>query len=376
MTASHFQASGFRLQTSECRLQPVITGLGLVLPCGDGLQAARASWASQEACFTELPENLGQGRGAVCTQFKSAGIIPPMVSRRLDRPSRFAWVAAHQAFQDAGLNPQIMEDRVAVAVGTLTGGQEASEAFMRPYFAKGPEGASPMLFPNCVAVAASGHLATAFGIKGPSITQLGREASFFAALDQAAYWLHVGMVEVVLLVGSDGLFPLQLELLQRSRLSTRKGLPEVGSRRGFLPGEGAQAFVLETGEHAKARGAKVHATIRKFSNCAPVDSRAPSRTQALKELAEPLAAQGLDAWIAGSNGHPILDDVEAPLIVDHPEWPRPRFPKTLWGEFCGSGGQLLAAALLEPGRRILITAPASGGGQYATLVHNAEERHG
>ncbi len=121
----------------------LLTGLGLVLPCGDGLAAAREGLAAGRACFGDLPETLGIGRGAACSAFQPTGVIPPMQLRRLDRPSRFAWVAAHQAFQDAGLAPAAMGDRIAVAVGTQTGGSEASEAFMRPYLQRGPEGASP-----------------------------------------------------------------------------------------------------------------------------------------------------------------------------------------------------------------------------------------
>ena len=132
----------------------VITGLGLVLPCGDGVAAARASLDAGVPCFAELPEALGRGRGAACTAFNPVGVIPPMQLRRLDRASRFAWVAAHQAFADAGLDPKPMGERIVVAVGSMSGGSEASEAFMRPYLQRGPEGASPLLFPNSVANAA------------------------------------------------------------------------------------------------------------------------------------------------------------------------------------------------------------------------------
>ena len=108
----------------------VITGLGLVLPCGDGVNVARANLASSLPCFADLPEALGRGRGAACTAFNPTGIIPPMQLRRLDRACRYAWGAAHQAFLDAGLEPKTMGDRIAVAVGTQSGGSEASEAFI------------------------------------------------------------------------------------------------------------------------------------------------------------------------------------------------------------------------------------------------------
>ena len=149
-----------------------------------------------------------------------------------------------------------------MAVGTCTAGSEASETFMRPYFAKGPEGASPMVFPNCVANAPSGHVALAFGIKGPSTTLLDRENAFFAALEQARWWLGAGMIDAVLVVGVDGLFPLLVELLQRSRLAARHGDPEPHAATGLLPGEGAQAFVIERAADAKTRGARPRAHIR------------------------------------------------------------------------------------------------------------------
>ncbi len=68
----------------------VITGLGLVLPCGDGVKVAQKAWECQEPCFSDVPETLGTGKGGVCSGFSTAGIIPAMVNRRLDRATRFA----------------------------------------------------------------------------------------------------------------------------------------------------------------------------------------------------------------------------------------------------------------------------------------------
>jgi len=354
------------------RPELVITGMGLVLPCGMGIEAARASWLSSRPCFEPLPPTLGSGLGAACTTFSASGIIPPMQSRRLDRASRFAWVAAHQAFQDAGVDPADLGLHLGVALGTMTGGNEATEAFLRPYLAKGPEGASPMVFPNSVAVSISGYLSTAFGLRGPSVTQLAREGSTLAALEQAQRWLKTGFLQSVLVVGADGLFPLLSELLHRTHLSVREGLPQVGSRRGLLPGEGAQAFLLETRDRAEARGARIHAVLRGVSALAPGTSRPAERSRVLAEAAASITPSVPDAWIGGSSGHKLLDEVEAPLISMLKRWPQPRYPKLLWGEFCGSGGQLLAAALLDPGRRVLVTAPTSQGSQYAAMLEKPQ----
>ncbi|HWQ08863.1 MAG TPA: hypothetical protein VN436_07145, partial [Holophaga sp.] len=169
-------------------------------------------------------------------------------------------------------------------------------------------------------------------------------------------------------VGTDGLFPMLPELLRRTRLSVREGLPEVGSRRGMLPGEGAQAFLLETRDGAEARGARIRATLRGVASLAPGTARPEARSRALAEVAACITPFAPEAWIGGSSGLGRLDEVEAPLLSRHPGWPRPRYPKLLWGEFCGSGGQLLAAALLDPGRRVLVTAPASFGPQFAAVL--------
>lgn len=349
----------------------VITGLGLVLPCGDGIGPARAGLASGEPCFTDLPESLGRGRGAACLSFNPAGIIPPMQLRRLDRTSRFAWVAAHQAFADAGFDPKAgapeAGDRIAVAVGTMSGGSEASEAFMRPYLQRGPEGASPLLFPNSVANAASGHLALAFGLRGPSATFVDRESAAFTALEQATRWLRMGLADAALVLGADGLFPLLLDVCGGARLLDRRGDPQAGSGRGFLPGEGAQAFLVESRTHAEARGIRPRATLRGLAS----HSTLGADTGALARATDQALDGRLPArWIGGSNGQPRLDAPEARLAAAHPDWPAPRFPKTLWGEFAGSGGQLLAAALLEPSDRTLVTAPASAGAQFAALLED------
>jgi 3-oxoacyl-[acyl-carrier-protein] synthase II len=351
-------------------LEPIaITGLGLVLPCGDGIAAARASWASASPCFTALPADLGQGLAGVCTMFDPVGIIPPMTLRRLDRPSRYAWGAAHQAFLDADLDPQAVGEDFGIVVGTVTAGNEASEAFLGPYFERGPKAASPMLFPNCVANATSGHLSIAFGLKGPCLTLVDRENATLLALDQAARWLRSGMAECMLLIGTDGLFPLLIQLLQGVRRMASTA-PIAGGSTGLLPGEGAQAFILETVKHAQARGARIRATLGPLAILAARSESRRDRAFALAQTVARLGGRLPERWIGGASGLPTLDDAELALVSTHSDWPATRHPKLLWGEFCGVGGQLLAAALLEPATSVLITAPASGGPQVSLLLED------
>lgn len=339
-----------------------VTGLGLVLPCGDGLDAARASLADRAPCFEVIPEDLGGYRAGRCASFNWSGIIPPMQARRLDRCSRFAWVAAAQAFQDAGFDPKARGERIAVAAASMSGGDEATEAFLRPYFARGPEGASPLVFPNCVANAAAGYLAVAFGLKGPSATQLEREVGAFAALDQAARWLRLGFCDAALVVGLDGLSPMLGTVTAAASLTTRADAPTFGGH-GFLPGEGAAALLLERREDALARGARIRATLGALTQRAPLSPA--QRGEALLAAVDAASPNPPEAWIGGANGHPQVDRLEATLQRAHPGWPEARHPKLQWGEFGGSGAQLLAAALLAPAASVLVSGPSSFGAQWA-----------
>ena len=119
---------------------------------------------------------------------------------------------------------------------------------------------------------------------------------------------------------------------------------------------------------AEARGARIRAVLCGVTALAPATRRPAERSRVLAETAACITPSVPDAWIGGSSGHPVLDEVEAPLLPMLKRWPQPKYPKTIWGEFCGSGGQLLAAALLEPGRRVLVTAPTSYGPQYAAML--------
>lgn len=345
----------------------VLTGLGLVLPCGDGVAAARASLAAGAPCFSTLPEALGGGLGGACTAFSAAGIIPPMTLRRLDRPSRYAWVAAHQAFADGGLDPKACGERIGLAVGTCTAGNEAGEAFMVPYLERGPEGASPMVFPNCVANAASGHVSIAFGLKGPGLTLVDRENATLLALEQGVRWLRDGRADHLLLLGTDGLFPLLMQLLRGVR-RLAAAPQQAGAGLGMLPGEGAQAFLLETESRARGRGARIRARLGGLAAAGGRSESRADRAAALASAAGRVLAGRPQRWIGGASGLATLDAVERPLA--RPDWPAPCLPKLLWGEFGGSGGQLLAAALLEPADAVLVTGPASGGPQAALTLED------
>jgi len=226
------------------------------------------------------------------------------------------------------------------------------------------------VFPNCVANAASGHVALAFGIKGPSSTQVARENATFMALDQGMRWLRRNVAKAVLVIGTDGIFPLQMDLLRRTGLLAIKGDPIANAGTGYLPGEGAECFLLETRGHAESRGARIRAEMVSVSCVSPCEESSEARAESLSmAVSEVLNSDSPTMWIGGSNGSRRLDELETALQKLHPGWPKPRFPKLIWGEFCGSGGQLLAAGMLEEQEGpVLITGPGSLGSQCAAVI--------
>jgi hypothetical protein len=120
---------------------------------------------------------------------------------------------------------------------------------------------------------------------------------------------------------------------------------------------------------ARARGARVRARLSGLAcACGPDDGPAARQEALARAVSESLEGRLPRAWIAGANGHPRLDLAEARLARDVPGLPLPCHPKALWGELCGSGGQLLAAALLEAPGPVLVSAPASFGPQAAALL--------
>jgi hypothetical protein len=197
-----------------------------------------------------------------------------------------------------------------------------------------------------------------------------RENATFAALEQAVRWIRAGLADVALVMGMDGLFPLLLDLCRGARLVARHGDPEIGSGRGFLLGEGAQAFLLEARDHAKARGVQPRAVLSALASRSTPGNGENERSLALAAAVANLGTFPVSRRIGGGNGLTRLDALEGRLASAHPDWPAAIHPKGLWGEFGGSGGQLLAAALLEPAEGTLVTAPASSGAQFALLLED------
>jgi 3-oxoacyl-[acyl-carrier-protein] synthase II len=253
----------------------VVTGLGIVSCMGSGLTAnweAIVAGKSGIGPITLFDTTGYQTRiaGEVKNNFDPAGWIPVKQLRRMDRYQQFAMVAAVEAMESSGLPiPPENPFRCAVIIGSGMGGLRSIEDGADAVREKGPKGAKPLIIPMAVINLSAGMLSIKFGFKGPNFGVVNACTSGSSAIGEAFWLISEGRADVALTGGAEAVVtPLSLAGFNALRaLSTRNDEPEKASRPfdrdrdGFVISEGAGILVLESLEHASARGADIHAEI-------------------------------------------------------------------------------------------------------------------
>jgi 3-oxoacyl-[acyl-carrier-protein] synthase II len=251
----------------------VVTGLGATTPLGGDVESTwQALLAGESGISTleqewvalyELPVTFA-GQAKV----KASEILTPQEAKRLDPSSQFALIAAREAWKDAGA-PEVVPERLAVEFATGIGGVWTLLDAYDTLKEKGPRRVMPMtvpmLMPNGPAAAIGMDIAARGGVR----TAVSACASSTEALANAIDRLRTGDIDVVVAGGSEAaIHPMPLAAFASMHaLSRRNEDPAAASRPydtdrdGFVMGEGAGALVLETEEHALARGAKIYAEL-------------------------------------------------------------------------------------------------------------------
>lgn len=252
----------------------VVTGLGAVTPIGndvvaywDGLRNARNGVA---------PITLFDAARHACRfaaevkDFNPAGWLEPKEAKRWDRFCQFGVVAARQAVVDAGLT--IDDDnrhRVGVSIGSGVGGLLMMETQAHVLADRGPDRVSPFCVPMMIPNMATGLAAIALGARGPSSAVATACAAGSNAIGDAYRLIQLGLADVMVCGGAESaITPLGVAGFASAKaLSFRNDDPASASRpfdlerNGFVIGEGAGVLVLESLEHANARGATVLAEL-------------------------------------------------------------------------------------------------------------------
>jgi 3-oxoacyl-[acyl-carrier-protein] synthase II len=252
------------------RTNVVVTGLGAITPVGadvpttwDSMLAGRSGVVKlTEDQFAELPARI-----AGCAAADPATLIDRVQARRMDRCEQFAMVAAREAWQDAGA-PAVDPDRLGVVVSSGIGGVASTLNAYDTLREKGWQRLSPFTVPMLMPNGSAGWLSIELGARAGVHTTVSACASGAEAIGYAMEMIRSGRADVVLAGGTEAaIIPLNIAAFaaMRALCISRNDDPQRASRPfdkgrdGFVLGEGAGMVVLESAEHAAARGARVHA---------------------------------------------------------------------------------------------------------------------
>lgn len=255
----------------------VVTGMGILSPVGNSVEEA---W-----------NNIKQGKSGIdyirnwdaskmdvrfageVRNFDPIEKFGRREARRTDRITQLAWEATRQAVEDAKLEiNESNRDNIGAIIGTGIGGINTILDGLISFQTKGPRGVSPILVPMMLPDSPAGKISIEFGIRGPNMALSSACATGNNAIGEAAVWISRGVCDVVVAGATEaGVVDLAVSsFANMTAISTRNDDPQRASRPfdrdrdGFVMAEGAAILILESLEHAQARGAKILAEIKGY----------------------------------------------------------------------------------------------------------------
>ena len=349
------------------RRRVVVTGLGCVSPVGNTVPDA---WA-----------NILAGRSGIglITKFDSSAFackvagevkdfdLEPYISakeaRAMDTFIHFGVAAAAQAVADAGLPvgealDEESANRIGCIIGSGIGGLPLIESMRDEFNARGPRRISPFFVPASIINMISGHVSMRFGFKGPNLAVVTACTTGLHCIGEASRKIEYGDADVIIAGGAEAtVSPLGVGGFAAMRaLSTRNDDPATASRPwdrdrdGFVLGEGAGVMVLESYEHAKARGARIYAEVVGYGMSADAGHMtAPSMDGPRRAMLNALSNAGVnpdqvDYLNAHGTSTPLGDVNETKAIKaalgDHARKVVVNSTKSMTGHLLGGAGGL------------------------------------
>lgn len=256
------------------RKQVVITGMGVVSPLGNSKEDFWSSLAGGKSGVGKLTHfDAGAFASRIAGEVSDFEPYPHLgkkESRRMDRFTQFAVVAALDAVEDAHLNLGEEDvNRIGVLIGSGIGGLTTIEKQHNILLEKGPSKVSPFFIPMLIVNMASGQVSIKLGVRGPNSCVATACASASHAIGDSCRIIQRGEAEAMIAGGSEAAITrLGVSgFCAMKALSTRNDEPEKASRPfdkmrdGFVMGEGAGVVVLESLEHARKRKAHIYGEI-------------------------------------------------------------------------------------------------------------------
>ncbi len=253
------------------RRKVVITGIGPVTPVGtgvdefwQGLSTGRNGVRTINAFDTsDLPVSVA----GYPADFVATDHLDAKEARRTDPFAQYAIASAKLAWADAG-EPDVRSDRGAVIYATGIGGVQTLLNQHDVLREKGAGRVSPFMVPMLMANAAGGHIAMHFGLTGPNYCTVSACSSSNHAIGESMRLIRDGYSDLVIAGGSEAAtIPLTVAAFAQMTALTKNPDPETASRpfdaerNGFVLSEGGCALIMESEEHATARGARIYCEV-------------------------------------------------------------------------------------------------------------------
>jgi 3-oxoacyl-[acyl-carrier-protein] synthase II len=277
--------------------------------------------------------------------------------------------ACRQAVREAGFDMAPTLPQCGLVVGTEFGDLQSTEAFASGFLRKGPPGLSPLLFPHTVMNAMAGATSIALGLKGPMLTLNQQGVAGEVAVARAIALIAAGRAQAVIACGVDELFATLYKTLALLQIPSPRDGGEEACRpfdrrhNGPVLGEAATALLLESPDHARARGAAGLAEVRSvcWGSLPARPNRYPLPCQVTPRLIKQALAAGVVspqevavAYLSGC-GDPQHDTTELALLAATFETASPLITSVthLVGESGGLGALRIAAAAVTASHGLL-----------------------
>ena len=316
----------------------VVTGMGLVSPLGTGVETVWARLLAGRSGLRQLPDDVvadlaAKVGGVVPTleEDAEAGFdpdvaTPPKEQKKMDRFIMFAMEAARQAVMQAGWKPEDAHarERTATIIGSGVGGFGAIADAVRTTDTRGPRRLSPFTIPSFLVNLAAGHVSIQHGFQGPLGAPVTACAAGVQAIGDAARLIRSGEADIAVCGGAEASIDrvsLAGFAAARALSSGYNDTPERASRPfdsgrdGFVMGEGAGLLVIESLEHALARGAQPLAELVGYGTSAdayhltagPEDGSGARRAMALALAQAGISADQVQHLNAHATSTPVGD---------------------------------------------------------------------
>ena len=336
----------------------VITGMGAVTPVGIGVDNFYNSLIEGKSGIDKIQSfdtsELAVQIAGEIKNFNPADYLPKDIVRKTDAFMQYAYIAAEEALKQSEL--EIEPQRTGIIMGTAMSGISTIAFTQEALTGASHKKVGPRFIPKILGNIAAANIAIAHDIEGPSFTVSTACSSGGDAIYQAAMLLNAGKADVMLAVGAESAHcPIFIYSLANAKaLSRNNDNPQKASRPfdeardGFVIGEGGGALILETEEHAKARGAKIYGELIACGNTSDayhVTAPHPEGKGAVACMKQALAEGNLKPEDIGYiNAHgtstPKGDEVEthAVLEVFGDKTPLVSSTKGATGHMMGAGG--------------------------------------